>query len=78
MVAASAPRLCSQSHGAVAEKEKQVQKGAFSRLLSCPGTQALLAASLGTLGLITETSLGCTAWATVPGDEVVAGMPPGV
>lgn len=51
MVAVWAPRLCSWSHSAAAEREKQVLKGTFRRLLSCPGTQAPLSAALGMLRL---------------------------
>lgn len=56
MVAVRAPRLCSWSHSAAAEREKQALKGTFRRLLSCPGTQAPLSAALGMLGLRTRTS----------------------
>lgn len=56
MVAVRAPRLCSRSHSAAAEREKQVLKGTFRRLLSCPATQAPLSAALGMLRLRTRTS----------------------
>lgn len=57
------PRGCSGTQALLAEprhhswKKKTVQKGTFRRLLSCPGTQAPLAASPGTLGPGTGKSL---------------------
>lgn len=56
VVAVQAPRLCSRSHSAATEREKQVLKGTFRRLLSCPGTQAPLSAALGMLRQRTRTS----------------------
>lgn len=57
VAAARAPRLRSRSYSAAAERQKQVQKGAFRALLGGSGTQTPLAASLRTLRLRTRKSL---------------------